>query len=31
MPNSIDDIYSYIAYAAILVVVFLVLKAPKKK
>jgi len=31
MPNSVDNIYSYIAYAVILLVVFLVLKAPKKK
>lgn len=31
MDNSLSDIYSYIAYAVILVVVFLVLKAPKKK
>ncbi len=31
MESSWDDIYSYIAYAAILIVVFFVLKAPKKK
>ncbi len=31
MPNSSDNLYSYIAYAAILVIVFLILKSPKKK
>gem|GEM_PF-5812653 len=31
MPNSSDNLYSYIAYAVILVVVFLILKSPKKK
>lgn len=31
MENSWGTIYSYIGYVAILAVVFLVLKAPKKK
>ncbi len=31
MEDSLGNIYSYIAYAAILVIVFLVLKSPKKK
>lgn len=31
MDNSWSNIYSYIAYIGVLVVVFLVLKAPKKK
>ncbi len=31
MDNSWSNIYAYIAYAAILVIVFIVLKAPKKK
>jgi len=31
MENSIENIYSYIAYVAILIIVFLVLKSPKKK
>lgn len=31
MDNSWSSIYNYIAYVAILVIVFLILKAPKKK
>lgn len=30
MDDSISNVYAYVAYAAILVIVFIVLKAPKK-
>lgn len=31
MDNSWGNMYSYIGYVGVLVVVFLILKAPKKK